>query len=150
VTALDTLGLSMLTSPQWINISTFTSAYPSYPGIGNSNSTHGSQKQTWVSGPESAGQALVVLVNFGISALNLYAPNELDDKDTLAISAAVMSRAGLGENCYKAYNIWNPSNNYTLTNFSGFSVDLADEEVLVLWMMPNELAIECGMATAVH
>ena len=91
-----------------------------------------------------------MLVNFGVSALNLYAPNEFDDKDTLTISAADMSRAGLGENCYKAYNIWNSFNNYALTNFSGFSVDLADEEVLVLWVMPNELATECGMATAVH
>ena len=150
MTALDTLGLSMLTSPQWINISTFTSTYPSCPGIGNSNSTHGSRKQTWVSGPDSAGQALVVLVNFGISALNLYAPNGLDNEDTLTISAAELSAAGLGENCYEAYNIWNPSNNDALTNFSGFSVDLADEEVLVLWMIPNELATECGMAMAVH
>jgi len=127
----------MLPSPQWTNISTFTSTYPSRPGIGSSNRTHGSRKQTWISGPDSAGQALVVLVNFGISALNLYAPNEFDDKDTLTISAAEMSRAGLGENCYEAYNIWN-SSNYALTNFSGFSVDLVDEEVLVLWMMPNE------------
>lgn len=89
-------------------------------------------------------------MNFGTSALTLYAPNGFDDEDTLTISAAGMSSAGLGETCYKAYNIWNPSNNPALTNFSGFSVDLADEEVLVLWMMPNELAIECGMAMAVH
>jgi hypothetical protein len=150
MTALDTLGLSMLTSPQWTNISTFTSTYPSRPGVGSSNHTHGSQKQTWISGPDSAGQALVVLVNFGTSAPTLYAPNEFDDEDTLTISAAEMSSAGLDEACYKAYNIWNPSNNPALTNFSGFSVDLADEEVLVLWMIPNELAIECGMATAVH
>jgi hypothetical protein len=150
MTTLDTLGLSMLTSLQWTNISTFTSAYPSRPGIGSSNRTHGSQKQTWISGPDSAGQAFIVLVNFGTSALSLYAPNESDDEDTLTISAGAMSSAGLGETCYKAYNIWNPSNNPALANFSGFSVDLADEEVLVLWIMPNELAIECGMAMAVH
>jgi hypothetical protein len=35
--------------------------------------------------PDSAGQALVVLVNFGTSALTLYAPNEFDDEDTLTV-----------------------------------------------------------------
>jgi hypothetical protein len=88
-------------------------------------------------------------VNFGISALNLYAPNGFDNQDTLTVTAAGLSDAGLGESCYTAYNIWNPSNNYALTNFSEFDVDLADEKVLVLWMMPNTLAIECGKTVAV-
>lgn len=59
-------------------------------------------------------------------------------------------QAVFGSSCYKAFNIWNTSNDASLTNFSWFNISLDSSEVVVLWIEPNPLAVECVEAIVKH
>ena len=66
------------------------------------------------------------------------------------ITKESLEGAGLRAGCYKASNLWNPSDNTNLKNFSSMQAELDDEQILVLLLQPKELAIYCDVATAEH
>jgi len=149
MTNLDDLGLNILQSDRWNWLAdTITSKYPMRSLNGRDDPSQGQQLQLWIAGPDDYGRALIVWVNYGQSALQLYSEPYYDGVVASTWSNDAIKTNGLTASCYTAANLWNPSDEVNLKNFSSLQTRLDDEKVLVLWLTPNELAIECGVAFA--
>jgi len=148
MTSLDDLGLYMLQNSRWNTLADeFTSIYPMRP-LDGTDPNHGEQIQLWIAGPNSAGQALIVWVNYGRSNLGLYSGTTYSGIQGRVWTNSAMQASGLTAPCYSASNLWNPSDEGNLKNFSSIETALDDEKVLVLFLNPDQSVTECDVAFA--
>lgn len=118
------------------------------PVIGNDNLDKGQQYQLWIAGPNAKGQALLVWANYGTTYSQNYTSPTSSGVREITVSNGLLESLDLHAACYKANNLWNPNDNTNLQNFSSIYTELDDEQVLVMFLTPNELAIHCDVATA--
>ncbi|KAI8630700.1 glycoside hydrolase [Xylariaceae sp. FL1651] len=65
LTKLDDFGLNLLTNAAALTVADFTASFPMQPRNPGTGAQSAKQLQAWIAGPDSTGQAVVVIANYG-------------------------------------------------------------------------------------
>lgn len=65
MTKLDELGIRLLTDPNAMEVAQFTATYPMQPRNPGTGRNESKQLQAWIAGPDTTGNCVLVLANYG-------------------------------------------------------------------------------------
>jgi alpha-galactosidase len=103
MTQLDDFGRNLLVSQASIDATAFCSAYPMQPRNPGTGKNTAQQLQAWISGPDPAGNAIVLLANLGYTRGEAGYSTQSNGTQTVAASFADL---GINQNCYNVTDIW--------------------------------------------
>lgn len=127
---IDKLGLELMTNKDALAVADFTARYPAQPRNPQTGGQAAKQLQAWIAGPSSAGQAAVVLANYGPDQGNGGFGTKTAGKQKVSATWA-----DLGLDANKKYTVKNVWTGKTLpSGAKGVDATLDEGESALFWV----------------
>jgi alpha-galactosidase len=130
MTKVDSLGVQLLTNSAAMAVAQFTAKYPMQPRNPGTGQNASKQLQAWIAGPDTSGNAVVVLANYGPDQGQGGYGTSLGGSQLVKATWADLGISGR----YTVQNVWTGANLGTLT--SQVSATLSAGESVLLKLTP--------------
>ncbi|KAL5339521.1 glycoside hydrolase superfamily [Aspergillus crustosus] len=126
LTTLDKTGIEVLTNEDVLAIAEFTSVYPIQPRNPGTGGQDPKQVQAWIAGPSPAGEAVVIVANYGPAGDQAGYETHLEGVRTVTVS---LEDLGL-EGAFNVHNVW--TGKKVEVGKNGLSFELGEKESVLL------------------